>query len=149
VLGDARLTLADAPDGQYDIILVDAFSSDAIPTHLLTREAMAVYLKKLSARGLVVMHVSNRHLELASVVGGIARANGMAAMVNRGHSDEEAETSEYKFVGTVTAAARTSADFGTLPRNKDWQPLNPDPRQWVWTDDYSNVIGSMLRQLSR
>jgi spermidine synthase len=149
VLGDARLTLADALEGQYDIILVDAFSSDAIPTHLLTREAMAVYLKKLSPRGLVVMHVSNRHLELASVVGGIARANGMAAMVNRGHSDEEAETSEYKFVGTVTAAARTSADFGTLPRNKDWQPLNPDPRQWVWTDDYSNVIGSMLRQLSR
>jgi hypothetical protein len=149
VLGDARLTLADAPDGQYDIILVDAFSSDAIPIHLLTREAMAVYLKRLSPRGLVVMHVSNRHLELASVVGGIARANGMVAMVNRGDSDQEADSSDYKFVGTVTAAARVNADFGTLPRNKDWQALNPDPRQWVWTDDYSNVIGSMLRQLSR
>jgi len=149
VLGDARLTLADAPDGQYDIILVDAFSSDAIPTHLLTREAMAVYLKKLSPRGLVVMHVSNRHLELASVVGGIARANGMAAMVNRGDSDEESDSSEYKFVGTVTAAARINADFGALPRNKDWRPLNPDLGQWVWTDDYSNVVGSMLRQLSR
>jgi hypothetical protein len=149
VLGDARLTMADAPDGQYDIIMVDAFSSDAIPTHLLTREAMAVYLKKLSPRGLVVMHVSNRHLELASVVGGIARANGMAAMVNRGDSDQEADSGEYKFVGTVTAAARTNADFGTLPRNEDWQPLNPDPRQWVWTDDYSNVVGSMLRMLNR
>jgi hypothetical protein len=149
VLGDARLTLADAPDGLYDIILVDAFSSDAIPIHLLTREAMAVYLKRLSPRGLVVMHVSNRHLELASVVGGIAQANGMVAMVNRGDSDQEADSSDYKFVGTVTAAARVNADFGTLPRNKDWQALNPDPRQWVWTDDYSNVIGSMLRQLSR
>ncbi len=141
--------MADAPDGQYDIILVDAFSSDAIPTHLLTREALAVYLKKLSPRGLVVMHVSNRHLELASVVGGIARANGMTAMVNRGDSDEDADSAAYTFVGTVTATARANADFGTLPRNKDWQPLNPDPRQWVWTDDYSNVIGSMLRLLSR
>jgi hypothetical protein len=149
VLGDARLTLADAPDGQYDIIFVDAFSSDAIPIHLLTREAMAVYLKKLSPRGVVVMHVSNRHLELASVVGGIARANGMRARVNRGDSDEDADSDEYKFVGTVTAAARADADFGSMLKNKDWKPLEPDPAQWIWTDDYSNVVGSMLRQLKR
>src|SRR5258707_8837945 len=76
ILGDARLTLADAPDGSYDLIVVDAFSSDAIPIHLLTREAMALYLNKLTPRGMVVMHVSNRHLELASLVAGIAATNG-------------------------------------------------------------------------
>ena len=70
ILGDARLTLAQASDAAYDLIIVDAFSSDAIPIHLLTREAMAIYLAKLKPHGLIVMHVSNRHLELASVVKG-------------------------------------------------------------------------------
>src|SRR5262249_41540963 len=68
ILGDARLKLAEAPDGAYDFIMVDAFSSDTIPIHLLTREAMAVYLAKLAPHGMIVMHVSNRHLELSSVV---------------------------------------------------------------------------------
>lgn len=79
---DARRTLADAPDGAYDPIVVDAYSSDAIPVHLLTREAMAIYLKKPSSRGIIVMHVTNRHLELASVVAGIATANGFITRVN-------------------------------------------------------------------
>src|SRR5262244_3971437 len=88
ILGDARLTLAEAPDGAYDLIIVDAFSSDAIPIHLLTREAMAIYLKKLSAHGVVVLHVTNRHLELLSVVASIASANGLITFV----SDPEAFT---------------------------------------------------------
>src|SRR5262249_24825423 len=102
ILGDARLTLEEAPEGAYDLIVVDAFSSDAIPIHLLTREAMATYLKKLSPHGLVVMHVSNRHLELASVVAGISAANGALARV-----DDTAEIDEpatpYKYSGTVVA----------------------------------------------
>ncbi len=76
VLGDARLRLADAPDGSYDLIFVDAFIGAAIPLHLLTREAMALYLRKLKPNGIVAMHVSNYNLELASVVAGIAGANG-------------------------------------------------------------------------
>src|SRR5690606_19583126 len=71
ILGDARLTLADVPDGQFDVIIVDAFSSDAIPIHLLTKEAMAIYLQKAAPDGLIALHVSNRHLELSSVVAGI------------------------------------------------------------------------------
>jgi len=81
-LGDARLTLAEAPDGAYDLIVVDAFSSDAIPIHLLTREAMAMYKSKLTPHGMVVMHISNRHLELASVVAGIAAANGLITYID-------------------------------------------------------------------
>jgi spermidine synthase len=146
VLGDARLTLADAPDGAYDLIVVDAFSSDAIPVHLLTREAMAIYLQKLSPRGIVVLHVSNRHLELASVVAGIAGANGAITRLNDG-ADVDETTHPYKFSGTVTAVARSEEDFGALAQSGEWKIITPDSKQWVWTDDYSNVIGSVIRQM--
>ena len=147
ILGDARLTLAEAPDGAYDLIIVDAFSSDAIPIHLLTREAMALYLKKLTPRGMVVMHVLNRHLELASVVAGIAAANGRVTLVS-----DEAELDEaanpYKFVGTVAAVARDEQDFGALAHSRDWMLEPPDPNQWVWTDDYCNIVGAVIRKFN-
>jgi spermidine synthase len=146
MLGDARLTLADAPDGSYDIIYVDAFTSDAIPIHLITREAMAVYLRKLTPHGIVVIHVSNRFLELASVVTGIAAANGAVARVNDG-SDFVENVNEYLFVGTVVAVARTDQDFGALARSEYWPLQTPDLNQWVWTDDYSNIVGAVIRQL--
>ncbi len=146
-LGDARLTLAEAPDGAYDLIVVDAFSSDAIPTHLLTREAMATYLKKLSPHGLVVMHVSNRHLELGSVVAGIAAANGLVTRVND-RADPDGGIHPYKFAGTVAAVARNEEDFGPLALAPDWELKEPDPDQWVWTDDYSNIIGAAMRKLN-
>jgi protein-L-isoaspartate O-methyltransferase len=146
MLGDARLTLADASDASYDIIYVDAFTSDAIPIHLLTREAMAVYLRKLKPHGIVVIHVSNRFLELASVVTGIAAANGAVARVNDG-SDFVENESEYLFVGTVVAVARDNQDFGALAGSDYWPLQTPDPDQWVWTDDYSNIVGAVIRQL--
>jgi hypothetical protein len=147
MLGDARLTLADAPEGSYDIIYVDAFTSDAIPIHLLTREAMAVYLSKLTPHGIVVIHVSNRFLELASVVTGIAAANGAVARVNDG-SDFVENVSEYLFVGTVVAVARNNQDFGALARSDYWPLQTPDLNQWVWSDDYSNIVGAVIRQLA-
>jgi hypothetical protein len=110
MLGDARLTLAQAPAAAYDLIIVDAFSSDAIPIHLLTREAMAIYLEKLSAHGMIVMHVSNRHLELASVVAGIATANGLITLVNNSADLDEISNS-YKFAATVAAVARSKGRF--------------------------------------
>src|SRR5215510_9309452 len=147
ILGDARLTLAEAPDGAYDLIVVDAFSSDAIPIHLLTREAMAMYLKKLSPHGMVVMHVSNRHLELASVVAGIAAANGLIARASDS-SDLDEAVNPYKFVGTVAAVARSEEDFGLLAQARDWALTTPDPSQWVWTDDYCNIVGAVFRKLN-
>ena len=146
ILGDARLTLAEAPDGAYDLIIVDAFSSDAIPIHLLTREAMAIYLKKLSAHGMVVMHVSNRHLELASVVAGIAAANGLTTLFSEGADIDEA-ANPYKFSATVAAVARSEEDFGPLAHSADWTLASPDPNQWVWSDDYCNIVGAVIRKL--
>jgi hypothetical protein len=146
ILGDARLTLADAPDASYDIIFVDAFTSDAIPIHLITSEAMAIYRAKLAPHGIVVIHVSNRYLELASVVGGIAYANGMIPRVNDG-TDAPTSDAEYKYVGTVVACARSDEDFGRLAQSTSWPREQPDPKQRVWTDDYSNIVGAILRPL--
>jgi hypothetical protein len=145
MVGDARLTLADAPDGSYDAIIVDAFSSDAIPIHLMTREAMAIYKAKLAPHGIVAVHVSNRHLELASVVAGIATANDMVARVNDG-ADITENDAEYIFTGTVVAVARDNADLGRLGKSEYWELQTPDPKQWVWTDDYSNIVGALLRR---
>jgi hypothetical protein len=147
MLGDARLTLADAPDGVYDIIYVDAFTSDAIPIHLLTREAMAIYLRKLTPHGIVVIHVSNRFMELASVVTGVAAANEAVARMNDG-ADFKENASEYLFVGTVVAVARNNQDFGALALSEYWPLQTPDPNQWVWSDDYSNIVGAVIRQLN-
>jgi hypothetical protein len=148
VIGDARLTLADAPDGAYDVIVVDAFTSDAIPVHLLTREAMEIYLKKLAPHGIALIHVSNRHMELASVVAGIAAAHGLVAWTNDGTLGED--DANYKFSSTVVAVARSEDDFTQeMADDEDWSVEEPDPKQWVWTDDYSNIIGAMIRQLKR
>ena len=146
MLGDARRMLAQASDAAYDLIVVDAFSSDAIPVHLLTREAMAIYLQKLRPHGTIVMHISNRHLELASVVAGIAAANGLVTLVSD-RPDPDETANPYKFSGTVAAVARNREDFAELVQSGDWEFTPPDPAQWVWTDDYCNILGAVLRQL--
>jgi hypothetical protein len=145
VLGDARLMLADAPDSYYDLVVMDAFTSDAVPIHLMTREAMALYLRKLAPGGMVIAHVMNRHMELPSVFAGVADANGMVTRVM--HSDASIEEESFIFGSSVAAAARTDEDFGALRNSGNWQIENPDPRQWVWTDDYSNIVGAMIRRL--
>jgi spermidine synthase len=142
ILGDARLTLADAPDAHYDVILVDAFASDTMPVHLMTKEAMAIYLRKLKPEGIVALHVSSRYMELVSVVAGIAQANGL---VTRTNPPEDADEAAYRYSSAVVAAARDDKDFGTLVSKGEWIEVKPDPRQWVWTDDYSNIIGAMIR----
>jgi hypothetical protein len=126
--------------------VIDAFSSDAIPVHLLTREAMTIYRQKLAPGGILLMHVSNRHMELASVVAGIASAHGMVSRKKDASDDEEEDDSAYKYSSTVVAVARDDADFGTLAENDDWEVEEPDPSQWVWTDDYSNILGAMMRK---
>jgi hypothetical protein len=146
VLGDARLRLADAPDGSYDLIFVDAFIGAAIPIHLLTREAMALYIRKLKPHGIVAMHVSNYNLELASVAAGIAEENHMIARVYDG-GDVEADENEQHWVPRVAAVAHREEDFGALAKSDYWPIRRRDPTQRVWTDDYSNIFGSMVRRI--
>jgi hypothetical protein len=144
VIGDARLTFAREPDGLYDLIIVDAYSSDAIPIHLATREAMAIYKDKLSPQGVVLMHVSNRHLELASVVVGIADANGLKSWV---YNEDSGRDGEYIFATNVVVSAREEADVGKLASSEQWEATDAKADQRVWTDDYCNVLGAVYRRL--
>jgi hypothetical protein len=144
VIGDARLTFAKEPDGIYDLIIVDAYSSDAIPIHLATEEAMEIYKQKLAPQGAVLMHVSNRHLELSSVVVGIADANDLKSWV---YSEDSGRDNEYIFSTTVVVSAREEADIGALASSDKWELTEAEDNQRVWTDDYSNVLGAVWRRL--
>jgi hypothetical protein len=141
VLGDARLTLA-ASQQQYDLIVLDAFSSDAIPTHLLTREALRGYLARLSPHGMIVMHISNRHLELANVVSAVGAAEGLATSVKLDTKANDFIT-DFRSNALVAALARTPADLRDLPEG--WRKLGPTTVA-PWTDDYSDVVGAILRK---
>jgi spermidine synthase len=144
VMGDARLTFAKEPDGVYDLVVVDAYSSDAIPVHLATREAMTIYKSKLAPHGAVVMHVSNRHLELASVIVGIANANNLRSWV---YFDNPHREKEYILANNVVISARNGSDVGEIAHGDPWKATFPDKLQGVWTDDYCNILGAIWRRM--
>jgi SAM-dependent methyltransferase/MFS family permease len=138
-LGDARLTLEREPPQHFDVLAVDAFSSDAIPVHLITREALAVYLKHVKPDGIVAFHVSNRFLDLVPVVGRLAREHGVHVVLVRDDPDEEADHKRSR-----TDWVLVSRDAAALKRQAivEREPVEPEERpHWrTWTDDYSNLI---------
>jgi spermidine synthase len=144
VLGDARLTLAASPQ-RYDLIILDAFSSDVVPVHLMTREAIDGYRAHLEDGGVIVLHLSNRYMELASVVAAVAAAEGVVAF---GKDDDRAVTDpfDYKAAASVTVLARKRSDLGDLPNRPGWHVIKPVADTRIWTDDYSNVLGAILRK---
>jgi hypothetical protein len=147
VVGDARLTLAREPANQFDLLLVDAFSSDSVPAHLLTVEAMRSYLAHIKPDGVVIMHLSNRHLELMSPVAGIARAAGGVAReqhyIPAPGADQLTDTAEYAIIVT-----RNDAALAPFARDKRWIPADPHGVR-IWTDDYSNLFGALVRRLQQ
>ena len=138
LLGDARLRLREAPDGAYDLIALDAFSSDAVPAHLLTREALALYLAKLAPGGVIAFHVSNRSIELERVVGGIsAEANLASRIFDDGRQGDEFGLDP----STWVAVARGEGDLGPLTSDPNWPPFDRDVYKFeVWRDDYSDIL---------
>ena len=140
VLGDARLSLAAATDGSFGILMLDAFSSDAVPAHLLTREAMALYARKLSPGGVLVVHLSNRFLDLGPVVAGSAAAAGLSGLVRfDGVTGARALLRETSSAWMVLA--RSASDLAPLARYADWAaPRHSGPG---WTDDASNLWGAL------
>ena len=143
VLGDARLTLASSRE-RYNLIVLDAFSSDAIPVHLLTREAFAGYLARLSPHGMIVVHISNRHLELARVVGAVAKAEGLVALVKQDDQANQVQ-SDFRANAHVAVLARTTANLRSLAQKPGWKRI--DPGQVIaWTDDYSDILSAIFRK---
>src|SRR6185295_10193666 len=121
VLGDARLTLA-ASTQQFDLIVLDAFSSDAIPTHLLTREALRGYLARLNPHGMLVVHISNRHLELAKVVAAIGATEGLSTIVKTDQKPTQFAI-DLRAAAMVAVLGRQEADLGALPGAEGWNKV--------------------------
>jgi hypothetical protein len=138
VLGDARLRIKDAPNHGYDLLVLDAFSSDAIPVHLLTREALGLYLSKLVENGIILINISNRYLDLRPVVADLATDAGLVTLSRADLDVSTAEIQQGKSPSMWVALARNPAAFGTLSRTAHWSPLPAGPHE-VWTDEYSTV----------
>ncbi len=136
ILGDARLTMEKAPPHSYGIIILDAFSSDAIPVHLLTKEAVNLYFSKLSQDGVLLFHISNRYVDLAPILGKLAEENRFACMIC---SDDE-DAGEEKSASTWVLLARKKTDFGDLIRSDAWEKITLQGRVKVWTDDFSDIL---------
>lgn len=142
ILGDGRLKLAEADANHYGMIVFDAFSSDAIPVHLLTREAFGLYLEKLADDGILVFHISNRHLDLEPVIADVAYDAGLVCLTCR-DSVSLAEEKIGKSSSTYMVVAREKAHFHELLTLPTWTESTPTESGIPWTDDYSNLIGIM------
>ena len=145
ILGDARLTLAEQPTSAFDYLLIDAFSSDTIPIHLLTREAIALYMSRLKEDGFLVIHISNRHLELQSVVTALAR-DANAAIKTRIQLTKPTSLGDPE-PSAVAIFARQPETLARFTEEVGWK-LPPDSNVSVWTDDYSNILGAIWRKYS-
>ena len=143
VLGDARLTLAGEPAGSYDLLLIDAFSSDAVPTHLLTVEAIEGYVRLLKPEGVVLLHLSNRNLEI--VLPAIAAAKSLGRPALHGLYIEDNSLPQMAIASTeavaISPTERGLADFRGKP---NWREA-PETGVRPWTDDYVNLFGALWR----
>lgn len=142
VMGDARLSLARAQPERFDLLLLDAFSSDAIPVHLVTREAFEIYKRHLSPEGLIVTHVSNRHLEVRPTIASVARSVGLQAVEQA--SAVTAEVAAQGYASSRWVVSGTVAAFAAngLP-TAQWK-ASPPTTVRPWTDDYSNVASVVI-----
>ena len=145
VLGDARLSLQHERPGQFDLIVLDAFSSDAIPTHLLTNEALALYLSRLQPDGIAAFHISNRYLNLEPLLGSLAERNGLIALANTDDRPSDADAAVGKFASHWVLMARDGEAFSRLDGNGGWRKPRRLSAGRVWTDDYSNILQTLVR----
>jgi spermidine synthase len=135
VLGDARVSLTHAKPQEYGLIVLDAFSSDAIPMHLLTAEALSLYLSRLAPGGALAFHITNRHLSLAPVLARLAESRGLAVRwEHQNTGTAEQLPSEWMVM------ARAPDDLGSLTSDPRWSIPPVPPSTPLWTDDFSNIL---------
>jgi spermidine synthase len=142
MLGDARLTMAREPAHSYDLIQVDAFSADNIPTHLLTTQAMQVYFQALKPDGILMLHLTNRNLSLEAPAAATVKAIGATALMQDyvpppGTASMVAAPSK---VMLISKSPSTLAAFAQDPR---WRPAR-DNGVHAWSDDYTNILGALV-----
>jgi hypothetical protein len=145
VLGDARLKLRTAPDSHYGLIVLDAFSGDSIPIHLVTREALALYLQKLAPHGLIAFHISNLYMDLGPTLGALAGDAHLVCLVNNDTAVSQAQIDAGTLPSNWIVMARSSDDLNLLNAERGvrgrWVPVLHGRK--VWTDDYSNLLSAI------
>ncbi len=143
-LGDGRLALAEAPPNSYDLLVLDAFSSDGIPMHLLTREAMQLYLSKLTPDGVIAAHISNRYLHLEPMVTVLAQDLGLVVMANRNVDIDLSERRSGRLPSHWVMASRNRQGIEKLVELPGWRVLDQRVDRRPWTDDYSNILQALI-----
>ena len=138
--GDARIRLAEAPDGRFDTIILDAFSSDSIPMHLLTQQALQLYCRKLKPDGILVLHISNSYLNLEPVLAALAERNNLVCLSRDDLTLTEKEKQNGKLASSYLVMAHRASDLGNLSKNSKWSKPALLPGIHAWTDDYSNIL---------
>jgi len=136
VLGDARLRLREATDASYGLIVMDAFSSDAVPVHLMTQQALDLYLSKLAPNGLLVFHISNRNLDLRPVMADLATSRNLTSVYL---GDPKLDPVKRKDPSAWVVMTRNKADVEVLANTPIAHPLTADGKH-LWTDDFSNIL---------
>lgn len=144
ILGDARLSLASS-GSKYKLIILDAYSSDSVPIHLITKQALAMYRERLTPDGVLAFHISNRHLDLEPVLGRLAEDAGMFTLTRSDQTTPE-ERQKQKASSTWTLMASDGASVGSIAEDPRWTQTKVSPTVPLWTDDYSSVL-SVLRKL--
>lgn len=138
-IGDGRKLLEAAPAGRYRLLVLDAYSSDAIPVHLLTSQALQIYMERTTPDGLLLFHVTNGYVEVGQIVANAAAALGWSA-IQKTHWPRESQDIE---LGATTsewvAVARSDADLAPVAKLPGWTKSSPDHRA-VWTDDFANIL---------
>lgn len=140
VIGDARLSLTSMKSGEFDLLVIDAFNSDAIPLHLLTKEALDLYLDAVSANGVIAFHISNRYLDLKPVLAQLAREAHLAARVREQYSLTAEESKAGRAPSGWVVMARSPDALGDLAYDSLWQKPKTKPNVGLWTDDFSNLL---------
>lgn len=142
VIGDGRLKLASAADAAYDLVVIDTFSSDAIPAHMITREALALYLRKIDAGGVIAFHITNHYLDLIPVLAMLAADAGVAAYVPGPRFDLQLDERLAALPSSWLVMARDASRLAPLEAAEGWVPAPPASGR-VWTDDSSNILGAL------
>jgi hypothetical protein len=141
VLGDGRLSLKAVRD-RYDLLILDAYSSEAIPLHLMSREALALYLARLEPHGVLALHISNRHFDLAPIVAALAEDAGLEWRVRREEMRDPNEVRRGNVPSTWAVLTHRLESIAALAADPRWRKVRPAPGQ-LWTDDYSSLLSAL------
>lgn len=144
VMGDARLKMQSAADESFGILVIDAFSSDSIPAHLLTNEAFELYLSKLRHDGLIVFHISNKYLRIEPLLAAVAQQQGLVGLARFDDLSGDPEPIPGKKVSHYVVLARESQHLGGLLTDHRWTAIEGDPGIRYWTDGYSNLLSLFI-----